>query len=171
MIKRMLPEGATVCAAFNNIAANKWKVLDYSVAVCCGDDGAKQQIMEFVNAISNLRAYDAGPLAAASVVERRDASSPRHRPFQQTAGCRREICVKSRYFPVFVRKNTRSLSTRGMGGGACTGGGLCRRAGCPPSHAHSHKGVRLIWRICSGDVTIRLHLFSGYRTASSRAID
>ncbi|MDD3856694.1 MAG: NADPH-dependent F420 reductase [Methanoculleus sp.] len=73
MIKRMLPESATVCAAFNNIAANKWKMLDeeldYSVAVCCDDDAAKQQVMEIVNNVSNLRAYDAGPLAAASVVE------------------------------------------------------------------------------------------------------
>ena len=73
MIKGMLPESATVCAAFNNIAANKWKVLDeeldYSVAVCCDDDGAKQKVMEIVNTISSLRAYDAGPLATASIVE------------------------------------------------------------------------------------------------------
>lgn len=73
MIKGMLPESATVCAAFNNIAANKWKVLDeeldYSVAVCCDDGEAKQKVMEIVNGISNLRAYDAGPLAVASIVE------------------------------------------------------------------------------------------------------
>ena len=73
MVKGRLPESATVCAAFNNIAANKWKVLDeeldYSVAVCCDDDAAKHQVMEIVNNVSNLRAYDAGPLAAASVVE------------------------------------------------------------------------------------------------------
>ncbi|HOI13536.1 MAG TPA: NADPH-dependent F420 reductase [Methanoculleus sp.] len=73
MIKGMLPESATVCAAFNNIAANRWKMLeeelDYSVAVCCDDDGAKQKVMEIVNNISSLRAYDAGPLAAASIVE------------------------------------------------------------------------------------------------------
>ncbi|BBL68562.1 NADPH-dependent F420 reductase [Methanoculleus chikugoensis] len=73
MIKGMLPESATVCAAFNNIAANKWKMLDeeldYSVAVCCDDDGAKQKVMEVVNNVSRLRAYDAGPLAAASIVE------------------------------------------------------------------------------------------------------
>lgn len=73
MIKGMLPESATVCAAFNNIAANRWKMLeeelDYSVAVCCDDDGARQTVMEIVNNVSHLRAYDAGPLAAASVVE------------------------------------------------------------------------------------------------------
>lgn len=73
MIKRLLPESATVCSAFNNIAANKWKmldeVLDYSVAVCCDDDGAKRQVMDLVNSVSSLRAYDAGPLAASSVVE------------------------------------------------------------------------------------------------------
>jgi NADPH-dependent F420 reductase len=73
MIEGMLPESATVCAAFNNIAANKWKMLDeeldYSVAVCCDDDGAKQKVMEIVNNISSLRAYDGGPLAAASIVE------------------------------------------------------------------------------------------------------
>jgi hypothetical protein len=73
MIKGMLPESATVCAAFNNIAANKWKQLDeeldYSVAVCCDDDGAKRKVMDIVNSVSGLRAYDAGPLASASVVE------------------------------------------------------------------------------------------------------
>lgn len=73
MIKGMLPPDATVCAAFNNIAGNKWKMLDeeldYSVAVCCDDDHAKQQVMDIVNSVSSLRAYDAGPLHAASVVE------------------------------------------------------------------------------------------------------
>ncbi len=73
MIKGMLPSNATVCAAFNNIAAEKWKMLeeelDYSVAVCCDDDAAKRQVMDIVNNVSNLRAYDAGPLRAASLVE------------------------------------------------------------------------------------------------------
>ncbi|MDD2472826.1 MULTISPECIES: NADPH-dependent F420 reductase [unclassified Methanoculleus] len=73
MIKGMLPASATVCAAFNNIAAHRWQMLDeeldYSVAVCCDDDGAKQKVMEIVNNVSNLRAYDAGPLRAASIVE------------------------------------------------------------------------------------------------------
>ena len=73
MIKGILPESATGCAAFNNIAANKWQMLeeelDYSVAVCCDDDGAKQTVMEIVNNVSSLRAYDAGPLRAAPIVE------------------------------------------------------------------------------------------------------
>mgnify|MGYP000855897864 FL=1 len=73
MIKGLLPPGATVCAAFNNIAAEKWRALDeeldYSVAVCCDDDSAKHTVMEIVNSVSHLRAYDAGPLRAASVVE------------------------------------------------------------------------------------------------------
>ncbi|HQD24935.1 MULTISPECIES: NADPH-dependent F420 reductase [Methanoculleus] len=73
MIKGMLPESAIVCAAFNNVAANKWRaldeVLDYSVAVCCDDDGAKRTVMDLVNSVSSLRAYDAGPLHAASIVE------------------------------------------------------------------------------------------------------
>lgn len=72
-IKGMLPESATVCAASNNIAANKWKMFDekpdYSVVVCCDDGGAKQKVMETVNNVYDLRAYDAGPLAAASIVE------------------------------------------------------------------------------------------------------
>ncbi|MDN7024414.1 NADPH-dependent F420 reductase [Methanoculleus sp. FWC-SCC1] len=73
LVKKLLPESATVCAAFNNIAAKKWKildeVLDYSVAVCCDDESAKRQVMDLVNGISELKAYDAGPLAAASMVE------------------------------------------------------------------------------------------------------
>ena len=73
MIAGMLPSSATVCAAFNNIAAGRWKVLgeelDYSVAVCCDDGDVKQTVMDLVNAVSSLRAYDAGPLAAASIVE------------------------------------------------------------------------------------------------------
>jgi NADPH-dependent F420 reductase len=73
LVKAMLPESAKVCAAFNNIAAKKWKVLDealdYSVAVCGDDEPAKRQVMDLVNTISQLTAYDGGPLAAASVVE------------------------------------------------------------------------------------------------------
>ncbi len=73
MIKGMLPESAIVCAAFNNIAANRWQMLDeeldYSVAVCCNDDGAKRAVMDLVDGVSSLRAYDAGPLAAAAIVE------------------------------------------------------------------------------------------------------
>jgi 8-hydroxy-5-deazaflavin:NADPH oxidoreductase len=73
LVRRLMPESTAVCAAFNNIAANKWKVLDevldYSVAVCGDDPDAKEQVMDMVNGISQLRAYDAGPLAASSLVE------------------------------------------------------------------------------------------------------
>jgi len=73
LVRKMMPESTAVCAAFNNIAANRWKVLDevldYSVAVCGDDPDAKQQVMDLVNSISQLRAYDAGPLAASSLVE------------------------------------------------------------------------------------------------------
>ncbi|HUT39396.1 MAG TPA: NADPH-dependent F420 reductase [Methanoregula sp.] len=73
LIKKLLPPTARICTAFNTIAANRWKSLDeelsYSVPVCGDDDGAKQQVMEIVNRISKLRAFDAGPLAASCLVE------------------------------------------------------------------------------------------------------
>jgi NADPH-dependent F420 reductase len=73
MVKRMLPESARVCSAFNTIAANKWRALDeeliYSVPVCGDDAGAKRQVMEIVNRVSKLQAFDAGPLAVSAMVE------------------------------------------------------------------------------------------------------
>ncbi len=73
LIKKLLPPSARICTAFNTIAANRWKLLDeelsYSVPVCGDDDNAKQQVMEMVNGISKLRAFDAGPLAASHLVE------------------------------------------------------------------------------------------------------
>jgi NADPH-dependent F420 reductase len=73
MVKRLLPPSARICSAFNTIAANKWKALDeelaYSVPVCGDDNEAKRQVMEMVNRISRLQAFDAGPLAASSMVE------------------------------------------------------------------------------------------------------
>jgi 8-hydroxy-5-deazaflavin:NADPH oxidoreductase len=73
MVKRLLPPSARICSAFNTIAANKWKALDeelvYSVPVCGDDAEAKRQVMDIVNRISRLRAFDAGPLAASSMVE------------------------------------------------------------------------------------------------------
>lgn len=73
MIKNLLPDSAKLVAAFNNIAANKWKNLDeelnYSVAVCGDDAGAKEAVHDLVNSIRGLRAFDAGPLAMSSVVE------------------------------------------------------------------------------------------------------
>ena len=73
MIKRLLPSDAKICTAFNTIAANKWKALDeelaYSVPVCGDDASAKHEVMGIVNKVSKLHAFDAGPLAASSLVE------------------------------------------------------------------------------------------------------
>ncbi len=72
-IARLLPQSAKVVTAFNNIAANRWKdladALDYSVAVCGDDDRAKAEVMQLIDTISNLRAFDAGPLRMSSIVE------------------------------------------------------------------------------------------------------
>jgi 8-hydroxy-5-deazaflavin:NADPH oxidoreductase len=73
MIRRILPKEARICSAFNTIAANKWKALDeelaYSVPVCGDDDEAKREVMNIVNRVSQLEAFDGGPLAASSLVE------------------------------------------------------------------------------------------------------
>lgn len=73
MVKRLLPKEARICSAFNTIAANRWKALDeelsYSVPVCGNDDAAKREVMGIVNRVSKLQAFDAGPLAASSMVE------------------------------------------------------------------------------------------------------
>ncbi|MFY9800556.1 MAG: NADPH-dependent F420 reductase, partial [Methanoregula sp.] len=73
LIKRLLPPTTRICTAFNTIAANRWKLLDeelnYSVPVCGDDETAKKQVMEIVNRISKLHAFDAGPLAASHLVE------------------------------------------------------------------------------------------------------
>lgn len=73
MIKRLLPKETRICSAFNTIAANKWKALDeeltYSVPVCGDDEAAKHEVMTIVNSVSKLQAFDAGPLAASSMVE------------------------------------------------------------------------------------------------------
>ncbi|MDO9324003.1 MAG: NADPH-dependent F420 reductase [Methanoregula sp.] len=73
MIKRLLPDNAKICTAFNTIAANKWKALDeelvYSVPVCGNDASAKREVMDVVNRVSKLQAFDAGPLAASCLVE------------------------------------------------------------------------------------------------------
>jgi 8-hydroxy-5-deazaflavin:NADPH oxidoreductase len=73
LIRRMLPKEVRICSAFNTIAANKWKALDeelpYSVPVCGDDDEAKREVMNIVNRVSQLQAFDGGPLAASSLVE------------------------------------------------------------------------------------------------------
>ena len=60
MAKRLLPADVRICSAFNTIAANKWRALDAE---------AKRIVMGIVNRVSKLQAFDAGPLAASSMVE------------------------------------------------------------------------------------------------------
>jgi NADPH-dependent F420 reductase len=73
MIKKLLPKEARLCCAFNTIAANRWKAIDeelsYSVPVCGDDDDAKHQVMELVNKISHLQAFNAGPLSVSTMIE------------------------------------------------------------------------------------------------------
>lgn len=73
LVQKTLPKTARVCSAFNTIAANKWRALDeelnYSVPVCGDDADAKKQVMEIVNKVSSLHAFDAGPLAVSAMVE------------------------------------------------------------------------------------------------------
>lgn len=73
MVKRLLPPDAALCAAFNNIAANRWRAigepLRYTVAICGDDPEAKRVVMELARSIPGLEPLDAGPLAAASMVE------------------------------------------------------------------------------------------------------
>ena len=72
LVKKLLP-GARVVTAFNTIAANRWKDLDreidVAVPVCSDDADAKSVIMEIVNGISKMKAYDAGPLAVSAMIE------------------------------------------------------------------------------------------------------
>jgi NADPH-dependent F420 reductase len=73
LVKKILPEKARVCSAFNVIAANKWRALDeeisYAVPVCGDDAEAKSMVMKIVNSVSKLKAYDGGPLAVSAMVE------------------------------------------------------------------------------------------------------
>ena len=73
MVKRILPQSARICMAFNTIAANRWKALDeeleVAVPVCSDDPGAKAVVMEIVRSTSHLQAYDAGPLGVSPMVE------------------------------------------------------------------------------------------------------
>jgi NADPH-dependent F420 reductase len=72
LVKRLIP-GARVVTAFNTIAANRWKAIDeeidVAVPVCSDDPEAKKVIMELINGISKLKAYDAGPLGVSAMVE------------------------------------------------------------------------------------------------------
>lgn len=73
LVQKLLPKSTRVCSAFNTIAANKWRALDeelsYSVPVCGDDADAKHQVMDIVNKVSKLHAFDAGPLAVSCMVE------------------------------------------------------------------------------------------------------
>lgn len=72
LVQKLLP-ASKVCAAFNVIAANRWKKIDeelnYAVPVCGDDPAAKSLVMDLVNGVSLLKAYDAGPLATSCLVE------------------------------------------------------------------------------------------------------
>ena len=72
-LKSQLPESARLCVAFNNISGNRWRnideEIDYSVAVCGDDAGAKAIVMDIIDRISLLKSYDAGPLSMSCVIE------------------------------------------------------------------------------------------------------
>jgi NADPH-dependent F420 reductase len=72
LVQRLLPDSRIV-AAFNTVAANRWKALDepleYAVPVCADDAAAKQTVMDLVTGVPRLKGYDTGPLGTASLVE------------------------------------------------------------------------------------------------------
>jgi 8-hydroxy-5-deazaflavin:NADPH oxidoreductase len=73
LLQKLLPPGTRICTAFNNVAANRWRALDepldYSVAVCGDDNGAKQAVKAVVESVPDLKAFDAGPLRVSPMVE------------------------------------------------------------------------------------------------------
>jgi hypothetical protein len=73
LLQKLLPPGARICTAFNNVAASRWRALDetldYSVAICGDDAGAKQVVREVVESVPNLKAFDAGPLRVSPMIE------------------------------------------------------------------------------------------------------
>lgn len=72
LVQKLLPD-SKVCAAFNVIAANRWKKIDeelnYAVPVCGDDRAAKSLVMDLVNSVSHLKVYAAGPLSTSCLVE------------------------------------------------------------------------------------------------------
>jgi NADPH-dependent F420 reductase len=72
LVQRLLP-ASRVVAAFNVIAANRWKALeeplDYAVPVCGDDAAAKRTVLDLVACVPRLQGYDAGPLGTACMVE------------------------------------------------------------------------------------------------------
>jgi len=73
LLQKLLPPGTRICTAFNNVAANRWRALDqpldYSVAVCGDDAGAKQVVRQVVESVPDLKAFDAGPLRVSPLIE------------------------------------------------------------------------------------------------------
>jgi 8-hydroxy-5-deazaflavin:NADPH oxidoreductase len=73
LLQKLLPPGTRICTAFNNVAANRWRALDatldYSVAVCGDDAGAKLVVTQVVESVPDLKAFDAGPLAVSPMIE------------------------------------------------------------------------------------------------------
>lgn len=72
LVQRLLPDSKVV-AAFNVIAANRWRALDepldYAVPVCGDDAEAKRTVLDLVACVPRLKGYDAGPLGTACMVE------------------------------------------------------------------------------------------------------
>jgi 8-hydroxy-5-deazaflavin:NADPH oxidoreductase len=72
LVQRLLPDSKVV-AAFNAIAANRWRALDepldYAVPVCGDDAGARRAVLDLVGSVSGLTGYDAGPLETAGLIE------------------------------------------------------------------------------------------------------
>lgn len=66
LVKKVPPPDAKVCTAFNNIAANRWQALDepmeYSVAVCGDDEGAKGMVMALAASVPHLEPLMWNPL-------------------------------------------------------------------------------------------------------------
>ncbi len=71
-MQRLLPDSKVV-AAFNAIAANRWRALDepldYAVPVCGDDAAARRTVLDLVESVPRLKGYEAGPLATACLVE------------------------------------------------------------------------------------------------------
>lgn len=62
-----------VVAAFHSIPADKFADLDakfnWDIPICGDDDEAKKVVIDLTNKIDGLRALDAGPLSASSMIE------------------------------------------------------------------------------------------------------
>jgi hypothetical protein len=72
-IARLLPEGTRLVSGFHNVPGNKLEdidlKLDYDIAICGNDMHSKNIICELVADIPSMRARDAGPLEASSMIE------------------------------------------------------------------------------------------------------